>query len=107
MKDSTPGSPADSRPTVSALPYALLVPVLVVLIHDAHASMTGWSFRHNALVAQPMHPVILAGLGIIALISYFVIRPFRYRRMSRWVAFMVCVAAFSITVIALLPKLAE
>ena len=107
MNNSASNSEAESHPTVSAFPYALLVPLLVVLVHDAYASMTGWSFRHNTIVAQPIHPVLLAGFGVIAVISYFVIRPFANRAASRWVAFLSCVAVFSYLAILLLPKLAE
>jgi len=32
---------------VSAIPYALFVPVLVVMAHDAESSLAGWSFRNQ------------------------------------------------------------
>lgn len=92
---------------VSAWPYALLVPVLVVLIHDADTSLGGWSWRNNALLARPLPPVLLGSLALIAVVSFFVIRPCTARVIDRWAAFLGCVAFFSLAAIKLLGKLAE
>ena len=105
--DTTQSSTNGKRCSVSAWPYALLVPVLVVLAHDADASLEGWSWRNNALLARPFPPVILGSLGLIAVVSFFVIRPFTSRVINRWVAFTACIAFFSLVAIVLLPKLAE
>lgn len=106
MENATP-NPTDGKPcSVSAWPYALFVPVLVVMAHDAEASFSGYSFR-NALVAQPFHLGILIIMGVIALLSYFAIRPFTGRATSRWFVFLACVVFFSALAISFLPKLAE
>ena len=88
------------------MPYAIFVPILVVMAQSAWV-VRGWNFRHNALLAQVFHPVILGGMAIIAVISFFVIRPFASRTTSRWVAFLACVLGLTILIESLLPKLAE
>ena|ERR1041385_4175830 len=103
MTEPTPNSPDEKA---SVVPYALFVPVLVVIAQSAWV-VRGWNFRHNALLAQPFHPVVLGGMAISALISFFVIRPFAKRAMSRWVAFLSCVLGFTILIESLLPHLAE
>jgi len=40
-------------------------------------------------------------------ISFFVIRPFARRVLSRWVAFLACVVGFTVLIEMLLPKLAR
>jgi hypothetical protein len=89
---------------VSVLPYALFVPVLVVMAQSAWV-VQGWDFRYNALLAHVYHPVILSGMAILAVISFFVIRPFASRVTSRWVAFLACVVGFTMLIEMLLPKL--
>ena len=89
-----PASPDKKQSSVSAIPYALFVPVLVVMAHDAESSLAGWSFRNNALIAGPFPPEILTIMCIIALVSYFAIRPFANRAASRWAAFLSCVVFF-------------
>jgi hypothetical protein len=103
MTEPDPGTP-DKK--VSVIPYALVVPLLVVLAQSAWV-VQGWNFRHNALLAQSDEPVVLAGMVIIALISFFVIRPFADRTTSRWTAFLGCILGFTILVESFLPKLAE
>lgn len=93
--------------SIGALPYALLVPVLVVLVHDAEASLAGWDWRHNALLAGSFPPAFVVSSLIIGLISFFVIRPNVAQGIDRWVAFIGCVVFFSIAAIVFLPKLAE
>ena len=88
------------------MPYAIFVPILVVMAQSAWV-VRGWNFRHNALLAQVFHPVVLGGMAIIAVISYFVIRPFASRTTSRWFTFLACVLGFTILIESLLPKLAE
>lgn len=90
---------------VSAVPYALFVPFLVVMAQSAWV-VQGWNFR-NTLLAEVFHPFVLGGMVVIALISFFVIRPFACRATSRWVAFIACILGFTILVESLLPKLAE
>ena len=102
MTDSTSD---ESRRPVSAVPYAVFVPVLVVFAQSAWV-VQGWDFRYNALLAGVFHPIILCGMAIVALISYFMIRPFVGRASSRWVAFLSCVIVFTIVIELLLPKLA-
>ena len=102
----TEPAPDSSNKKASVVPYALFVPVLVVMAQSAWV-VRGWNFRHNALLAHVFHPVVLGGMAIIALISFFVIRPFAQRATSRWVAFLVCVLGFTILIESLLPKLAE
>ena len=94
------------RDPLSAIPYAVLVPILVVIAQSAWV-VQGWNFRHNALLAGLFHPVILGGMAVIAVISFFIIRPFVDRALSRWIAFLSCVAIFTITIELCLPKLAE
>ena len=103
MTDSAP-NPSDRG--ISVVPYALFVPVLVVMAQSAWV-VRGWNFRHNALLAQVFHPVVLSGMAIIAVISFFVIRPFAGRTSGRWVAFLACVLGFTMLIESLLPKLAE
>jgi hypothetical protein len=90
---------------VSVVPYALFVPVLVVMAQSAWV-VQGWDFRYNALLAHVYHPVILGGMAVLGVISFFVIRPFARRTLSRWVAFLACVVGFTILIEMLLPKLA-
>jgi hypothetical protein len=93
--------------SMSVVPYAILVPVLVVMAQSALVIFCGESFRSNALLAHMSHPVVLGGMTIMAIISFFVIRPFVNRATSRWVAFLSCVVGFTILVESLLPNLAE
>jgi hypothetical protein len=92
---------------VSAVPYALFVPVLVVMAQSAWVVQGGWSFRHNAWLAGVFRPVSLGCMAVIAVISFFVIRPFASRATSRWVAFLACVLGFTTLIEMLSPKLAE
>lgn len=92
---------------VSVVPYAVLVPLLVVMAQSAWVVQKGWSFRHNALLAGVLHPVVLGGMVVIGLVSFFVIRPFARRAGSRWVAFIGCVLGFTVVIESLMPKLAE
>ena len=103
MTEPAPDAP-DRK--VSVVPYALFVPVFVVMAQSAWV-VRGWNFRHNALLAQVFHPVVLGGMAIIAVISFFIIRPFAGRATSRWIAFLACAVGFTILVESLLPKLAE
>lgn len=108
MPDAAPSSVGARPAPASALPYALLVPVLAVLVHDAEASMGGWNWRHNVLMAGGFPSLLLLGYVVVmALLSFFVIRPFRERAGSRWVAFIACVAFFSAVLVGIIPKLAE
>jgi hypothetical protein len=88
------------------VPYAILVPALVVLAQSAWV-VQGWNFRHNALLARIFDPDVLGGMAIIAVISFFVIRPFAKRTNARRVAFLACIVGFTILAESLSPKLAE
>jgi hypothetical protein len=90
---------------VSAIPYALFVPILVVMAQSAWV-VQGSNFR-NTLLAEFFHPVVLLGIVVVAVISFFVIRPFVDQAVSRWVAFLVCVIGLTILGEFLLPTLAE
>jgi len=91
---------------VSVIPYALFVPVLVVMAQSAWVVQEGWGFRYNALLGHAYHPIILGGMAVLGVISFFVIRPFASRVISRRVAFLACVVSFTILIEMLLPKLA-
>ena len=103
MTKPAPNAP-DKR--ISAVPYAVCVPILVVMAQSAWV-VRGWNFSHNALLAMVFHPIVLGGMAIIAVVSFFVIRPFARHPASRWVAFLMCVLGFTILVELFLPKLAE
>jgi hypothetical protein len=75
------------------------------MAQSAWVVQEGWGFRYNALLAHAYHPVILGGMAILAVISFFVIRPFASRVSSRWVAFLACVLGFTTLLEMLLPKL--
>lgn len=90
---------------MSVVPYALFVPVLVVMAQSAWV-VQGYDFHHNALLAAVFHPIVLGGMAVIAVISSFVIRPFASRATSRWVAFLACVIGFTVLLEMLLPKVA-
>lgn len=96
--------PPEKRP-ISALPYAICVPILVVMAQSAWV-VQGWNFRHNALLAQVSHPVVIGGMLVIAAISFVVLRPF-VRTTNRWPVFLACVVSFTFLIVKFLPKLAE
>ena len=104
MSDIMPNEP-EERPSPSAVPYALVVPVLVVMAHDVWV-VHGYSFRYNALLASS-DPLLLVGLAIMVVISYFIIRPAVDRPINRWIAVFTCAAGFTLMAYLLLPKLAE
>jgi len=91
---------------VSVVPYALFVPLLVVMTQSAWVVHGGWDF-YNALLAHAYDPIMLGGMAVLAVISFFVIRPFARRVLSRWVAFLACVVGFTVLIEMLLPKLAR
>lgn len=105
MTDTTPNAP-EEKPSLSAVPYALLVPVLVVMAQSAWV-VQGYDFRHNALLAQLPDPFVLGGMAVIAVISFFVIRPFMMRATDRWTAFLSCVVGFTVLVYVFCGKLVE
>jgi len=105
MTDPIPTLP--NKKIISAVPYAVCVPVLVVMAQSAWGVVSGRGFRNHALLSDPFHPVVLGGMAIIAVISYFAIRPFTGRVESRWTVFLACILGFTILVGSLLPNLAE
>ena len=108
MPAAKPSSTGARPAPASAWPYALLVPVLAVLVHDAEASLAGWNWRGNALLAGGFPSLLLLGhMAVMALLSFVVIRPFRDRAGSRRGAFIACIAFFSLVLIGIIPKLAE
>lgn len=101
-----PAQSSPKRQHVSVVPYALVVPVLVVMAQSAWAVHDS-DFRHNALLADVFDPIILGGMAIVAVISYFAIRPFAGRAISRRAAFFACVLGFTVIAKVLLPEIAE
>ena len=95
-------------PKVSGVPYALLVPVFLVLVHDARLVLDGGSARDSLLLIllREVPPLILVALVAMAAFSLPVIQPFAERKILRWFAVAFCVLVFSL-LISLLPKLVE
>jgi len=92
---------------VSAIPYAVAAPLLVVMAQSAWVVITGWNFRHNAMFAHISQPMTLAGLATIAVVSFYVIRPFVNEVTSRWVALAGCVLGFTMLIEVFIPHLSE
>jgi len=110
MTDATSTPPSKPSSCMSVVPYALFVPVLVMMAASAWDVRQGTSLPRTLLaevLADPFHPVIVCVIAVIAVISFFVIRPFASRATNRWVAFLACVLGFTILIESLLPKLAE
>jgi hypothetical protein len=84
---------------------AVLVPVLVVMIQAVYAA-TGNGFR-NAFLSGIFHPIILFSMTVVALISFFALRPFAHHKMARRVVFVLCVAVFTIVALFLTPGIVE
>jgi len=101
--------PSDTKHnSAAAIPYAILVPVLVVMAQSAWVQVTGGDFRLNGLLPEMFHPICLIGMIVVAVISFFVIRPFVMRAIQRWIAFFLCVVGFTALIEFLLfPGLAE
>ena len=97
--------PSSKHGSVSAVPYAIFVPVLAVMAQSAWIAQ-GWSFR-NTLLAHVFHPVILLSMIVVAFISYFVLRPFAAYQVARRVVFVICVAVFTAVSLFLTPGIAE
>jgi len=76
------------------------------MAQSAWVVQEGWGF-YNALLAHGYHPIILGGMAVLGVISFFVIRPFATRVISRWAAFLACVVGFTVLIEMLLPKLAR
>src|SRR5512145_472669 len=91
----------EKRPA-SVIPYAIFVPVLVVMAQSAWVVQHGSEFRHT-LLAGVFSPVAFGGMAVSAVISFFVIRPFARRVISRWIALLACVLAFTMLIESLLP----
>jgi hypothetical protein len=104
MSESEPTSPEPRTPSV--VPFALFVPVLVVMAQSAWVVTEGWSFTYNATLSMVFHPIILGGMTFIAVLSFFAIRSFAKRTTTRWAAFLACVIGFTAIAEILLPKLA-
>jgi hypothetical protein len=104
MSVTTPIPLVQKSISVSTLPYALFVPILVIMAQSAWA-VRYWDFRHHALLAGVDNPVVLCGMVVVAVISFFVIRPFVRRPASRWIAFLSCVVGFTMVIEPLMPKI--
>jgi len=89
------------------MPYAVFVPVLVVMAHSAWMVHRGSRFRYTLLAGMLDEPIILLGMVVIGYISFFAIRPFVADAISRWIAFLLCIAGFTAVLRLLLPELAE
>jgi hypothetical protein len=74
------------------------------MAQSAWVVQEGWGF-YNALLGHAYHPIILGGMAVLGVISFFVIRPFATRVISRWAAFLACVVGFTVLIEMLLPKL--
>lgn len=85
--------------------YAIVVPILVVMSESAW-TVQSWHFR-NTLLNNVFSFSGLVLITVVALISFFVIRPFAIGRTARTVAFLVCVLGFTVLLVLFLPKLAE
>ena len=103
---TNPAGDSPGEEPVSAVPYAVLVPVLVVMAQSAWVAARGWGLR-NTLLAAAFHPIVLSGMVVVVVISFFVIRPFAGRATGRWVALLACVLGFTALVEPLLPKISE
>ena len=91
------------RPSVTL--DAIPVPVLVVMIPAVYA-LTGNGFR-NAFLSGIFHPVILLLMAVVALISFFALRPFARQKTARRVVFFPCVAVFTEVALILTPAIVE
>jgi hypothetical protein len=107
MQNNPPASPDRKPGLASAAPYALLVPVLVVMAHSVWMVESGSRFRWTLLAGVFDEPAILCCVAVIGFISLFVIRPFAGHATSRWIAFLLCVIGFTMVLRLFLPELAE
>lgn len=104
MTNPAPQPPEKKK--ASAVVCAFFVPIVVVMAQSAWV-VQGWNFRHNALLANVSDPIVLGGMAIVAVISFFAIRPFARRASSRLGAFLACVLIFTMLIELLLPHIAE
>ena len=93
--------PESQKSRVSAIPYALSVSVLVIMLQSAWV-VRGWSFEHNALLANI--PFAILHMLPITLISFFIIRPFTSNPTKRRIVCLICVITFTVIINSLLPK---
>jgi hypothetical protein len=108
MTNSNFSEPDKMKPrSATAVLYAVLVPVLVVIFQSAYVVTTGWGFRYNALLGELDHPAALGGMFVVALVSFAAIRPFARKPDAMWIAFLLCLTAFSMAAITLSPGVAE
>ena len=107
MTEPTATPPERQPSSWSVLPYALFVPVLVVFTASALDVQEGSSLSNTLLFELLREPVLLVGVPVISLISFFLIRPLAGNKVGRWVAFLGCVLGFTMLVRMLLPRLME
>src|SRR5688572_11173908 len=93
----------DTRRTIAAIPYALAVPVLVVMAQSALTAQ-GWPLKYT-LLSNVFHPVIVLMLLGVALASLFVLKHFVDHAASRWAALILCVIGLTAIARLLTPAL--
>ena len=93
----------DSRASVTV--DAILIPVLVVIVQALYAA-TGNGFR-NAFLSAIFHPIILLSMAVVALVSFFALRPFARQKTARRLVFVLCVAVFTAVALFLTPGIVE
>ncbi len=105
MQDNTPTSPDSKRRSPSAVPYAVLVPVLALLAHSAWMVQRGARMSIGALVFVFVDPLALFGMIAIVLVAFSVISPFVSHAASRWVVFLLCIVGLTLALKLLFPEL--
>ncbi len=95
----------ENRRPVATFPYALWVPILVVLMQSAISAHSGNGY--GMLLWGTYSNGYLAFLAVLFAISYGVIRPFVNDWRTRWCAFLCCIFGFTAFILLSIPSVAE
>lgn len=91
----------DTRRTIKAIPYALVVPVLVLMLSSAVTA--NGSYLKYTLLWNLFHPVVLLGALIVSILALMLLKHFVDGTATRWTALVLCVIGFTLLKEIFLP----
>lgn len=106
MNVNTPARPDSNRSLPSAVPYAVLSPILAVMAHSAWMVQRGaFPSSLGLLVGIFIDPLVLFGMVAVVMLAFTFIRPLVVKALSRWLALLSCVAVLTLALKLLIPEL--